>query len=188
MHAVSKECRLKKLSYNVALGGLISALSILIMFLTGIIPFGVYAFPAIAGAVLVVIAIESGFKWSLLAYGAVALLSLLITPDIEAKMLFIFFFGYYPTLKAKLESIKLRALEWLTKLLVFNASVIIAYLIIIQIVGFDIVTENLGDFGKWAPLVVLAAANFTFVIYDIALTRVISTYMHFRPQITKRFK
>ena len=93
----------QKNSYRVALGGLITALSILFLLMTGFIPFGTYALPTLAGAVLVAIVIEFGSKTALLTYMAVSLLAIFITPDREAALLFIMFFGYYPILKEKLE-------------------------------------------------------------------------------------
>ena len=78
-------------SGKIALGGLISALCLVCMFLTGLIPFATIALPAIAGVLLIVVVIELGKRWALLVYAAVSLLSILLTADMEAKLLFILF-------------------------------------------------------------------------------------------------
>lgn len=70
------------------------------MFLTGLIPIGTYALPAIAGVLLIVAVIEIGAKWAWMIYAAVAVLSLLFAADKEAALLFVLFFGYYPVLKS----------------------------------------------------------------------------------------
>ena len=82
---------------KVALGGVLAALSLTFMLLT-FFPFATYALPAIAGAVLIPFVVEVNAKSAWLVYAAVAILSLFISPDIEAKTLFISLFGYYPIL------------------------------------------------------------------------------------------
>ena len=89
-------------SSQVAVGGMASGLCLLLMFLTGMIPFSEYACPTFAGLVLIAVAEEMGRKTALIVYGAVSLLSLLLTPSKEAAILFVFFFGYYPVIRAVL--------------------------------------------------------------------------------------
>lgn len=177
---------IKKVSYQVALGGIIAALCVVLMFLTGVFPFATYALPALAGMLLILPVIELGAKWAWLTYAAVALLSLLITPDREAALFFILFFGYYPIIKAKLETIKLRLLEWVVKLIIYNVGVVGAFLLAINIFGMNQVMDELGKYG--IPLF-MVVANITFVVYDIALTRLISQYLaQIRPRLFKRMK
>ena len=89
----------KTRSYAIALSGILSAICIVLMFCTGFIPIGVYILPAVAGLVVWIIYREISRKWALLCYAAVALLALLLTPDIESKLLFTGFFGYYPVIR-----------------------------------------------------------------------------------------
>ena len=49
-------------SGKVALGGMVTALCVVLMFLTGVIPIATYALPAVSGVLLVVIVIEMGAK------------------------------------------------------------------------------------------------------------------------------
>ena len=79
-------------SGKIALGGLLTALGVVLMFLTGLIPIGTYALPAIAGVLLIVAVIEIGAKWAWMIYAAVAVLSLLFAADKEAALLFVLFF------------------------------------------------------------------------------------------------
>ena len=107
-------------SYSTALGGIVASLAIVLMFFTGVFPFATYALPALAGLLMVVIVIDFDYKWALSVYAVVSILALLITPDREAAIMFIAFFGYYPTLKSIFEKLKSRVLEWILKFLVFN--------------------------------------------------------------------
>ena len=107
-------------SGKIALGGLLTALGVVLMFLTGLIPIGTYALPAIAGVLLIVAVIEIGAKWAWMIYAAVAVLSLLFAADKEAALLFVLFFGYYPVLKSFLERISNKVLSWISKFAVFN--------------------------------------------------------------------
>ena len=64
---------MKHKSSQVAVGGMASGLCLLIMFLTGLIPFSEYACPTFAGLVLIAVAEEMGRKTAFLVYGAVSL-------------------------------------------------------------------------------------------------------------------
>ena len=179
----------RKASFIVSLGGIVSALCIIIMFLTGIMPIFVYTLPALAGALMVIIVVEISIKWAFVTYATVSLLSLLITPNKEAVVLFIMFLGYYPIIKSLLERKKSRAYEWILKVLGFNISIIIAYQIIIRAFGMTDALDQFGNFGRYGALFLLVLGNIVFVIYDIALTKVISAYINsFRPKILRKFK
>lgn len=180
---------MKKLSYKVALGGVIASISMLIMFMTGLLPFLQYFCPMCAGALMIMIVVEVSKKWAFATYCAIAILSIFITPDKEAALLFIFLFGYYPILKSILESVKSRVLEWILKIMVFNISVVSAYLLIINVFGMAQVLEDFGDWGKYGIIIALIFANGAFIMYDFALSGVIDTYIKsFRPTFLRKFK
>lgn len=61
-----------KNSTKTAIGGIIAALSIVLMLLTSAIPTLTYAIPAIAGLLLVIIVIEVNKKWAFGVYFVVA--------------------------------------------------------------------------------------------------------------------
>ena len=81
-------------STQVAVGGLSSALCLLLMFMTGMIPFATFALPSLAGILLIVVVVENGIQTATLVYAAVSILSLFMCPDKEAAMMFICFFGF----------------------------------------------------------------------------------------------
>ena len=161
-------------SSRTALGGIIAALSVTMMLLTTVIPVLSYALPAIAGVLLILIVIEVDKKWAFGVYAAVSLLSLLILPDKEAAMMYVFFFGHYPIMKAILEGKCKGFVLWLFKFLLFNVSVVAAYLIIIYV--FQLPFEEMEEYGKWAVYGLLGLGNIVFIVYDIALSRLVMLY------------
>ena len=176
-----------KKSAQVALGGLASALCLLFMFMTGMIPFATYVLPAAAGVVLVAVVCENGNRTALLVYLAVSLLSIFVVPDREAAFMFIFFFGYYPIIKEALDKITFFPLRFVVKQVIFNIAIITGYYFIIYALGMPDIMTDFGDFGKYSVYVLLGVGNITFIIYDFALKNIFFLYRHwFRPKILRR--
>ncbi len=176
-----------KMSGRVALAGIVCALAFIAMLLT-VIPVTEIALPAIAGALLILLVIELGVKWGFFGYAVVAILSLLMAPSIESRMLFVLFFGYYPVLKALLERIPFRPISWLLKFAVFNAAAVGGYFLLMSVL-LVVDPAEFVLFGVFLPGVFLIAGNLVFFLYDIGLTRWISLYLHFwRPRLQKLFR
>ena len=85
-----------------ALCGMVSALSLALMMFEGLVQVASIAMPALAGCLLIPIVAEAGLKWAFGSYGATAALCLLLTPDKEAALIYLLFFGDYPALCAVL--------------------------------------------------------------------------------------
>ncbi len=176
-----------KISGRVALAGIVCAVSFIAMLLT-VIPVTEIALPAIAGALLVVLVIELGVKWGFLGYAVVAILSLLMAPSPESRMLFVLFFGYYPVLKALIERIPFRSLGWVLKFLVFNIAIGGGYLLLMRVFS-AVDPAEFVLFGIYLPGVFLLAGNAVFCLYDIGLTRWISMYLRFwQPKLHKMLR
>ncbi len=162
-----------KQSKRVALCGMLTALSVVIM-LAAYFPYLTFTLPVFAGGVISIILFEINCKWALGAFFAAGFLSFLFCEK-EAAMLFLAFFGYYPIVKAKLECISSRITEYILKFLLFNVAIVLAYLIIIFVLGIPL--EGLGDFGKYTVFILLGIANFMFIFYDFALSVFYHDYM-----------
>ncbi len=171
-------------SKKVALGGIVTALSFILMFLTGLISIGTYALPALAGIALVIIVIELGNKWAWMVFAAVSILSVFFAADKEAAVLFVFFFGYYPILKENIERLSKKFLQYVIKFLVFNAAMIISFLVSVYIL--HIPSDSFIVFGISIPLVFLLVGNVVFLLYDYAVSEVISTYINKFHHMMKR--
>lgn len=174
-------------SGKIALGGLLTALGVVLMLLTGLIPIGTYALPAIAGVLLIVAVIEIGAKWAWMIYAAVAVLSLLFAADKEAALLFVLFFGYYPVLKSFLERISNKVLSWISKFAVFNVAVVACFFLAVNFLQLP--EDSFTVFGIYLPWVFLILGNAVFLIYDIALSGLVATYVEkLHHRVTKTLK
>lgn len=173
-------------SRRIALGGVFTALALVVMLLGGIFPFSTFSAPAIAGILIVPVAIEFGMKTGYLLYAAVGLLSFFLVPDKEMALIFLFFFGFYPLLKAQLERIRPKGLQWAAKLLVFNGCVLCMYGLILFVFSMGVVVEEFEEMGKAFAALLLFLGNLVFVIYDIALVRIVGLYCaKMRPRLMR---
>lgn len=164
-------------AFKVAFSASIAALSLVLMLLTGVVPVGTFAFPCFAGIFIASVVIEFGFKWAAGVYAVVALLSLFLSGDKEAVIYFILFFGYYPMLKGLIEGkIGNKIVQFILKLLVFNAAIIAAFFTASFLLAIP--PEEYTIAGFYVPWLFLIAGNIFFVIYDIAVTSVITYYIN----------
>lgn len=168
---------MKKLSFNIALGGIVSALCILLMFLVGVFPFFVYAFPMLCSLLICVVFYESGVKTALITYASICVLSLLLSADKESAIIFTALFGYYPIAKIYIDKISYKFLRLLLKLAIFNFTMLLSYHILIKIFGVVDLSEIAGEATDLSVLALLIIGNITFVFYDFAIKRLSDRYL-----------
>lgn len=145
------------------------------MISVAVVPFLTYALPAVAGVLIVFIVVEIDKKWAFGVFSAVAILAFLLVPDKEVAMMYIAFFGYYPIIKAVLESRLPAALSWIIKVLLFNLTMVAAYLVLIFVMGIEV--DEITEYGMIAVPMLLGAGSITFIAYDFALTQIITLYL-----------
>lgn len=153
--------------HSMALGGMMAALAVVIMCLGGLIPLATFACPVICMVILQFVtrlcSRRVGWAW----YGAVALLSLLMGPDKEAASVFLFF-GFYPLIKPKIDSCRLR---WLWKMLLFNGDVLLMYSLLIHLFGMAELAAEFHEMGLVLLILTLILGNVTFLLVDKILGR-----------------
>ena len=159
-----------KISYRVALGGIVSAFCLMGMFLTGVFPLLYLVLPMICGVLLLIIVNEVSTKWAWLTYITVSLLSLFVTYDKEAALIFIMFFGCYPIVQKFLNRLKPRLLRILVKLAIFNAVMFLYFRINVYVLGLTDLLEAVKDFGRYGAAILLIILNPFFLMYDYSLT------------------
>lgn len=161
-----------KTTQTISICGLFAALSVVIMLLSHI---GVltYTVPALAGALLVIIFLEFNIKNAFTVFFAVSVLSFLLCEK-EAALCYILFFGYYPLIKAFIERLKSKVAQWVVKILLFTASFSVVVVLTIFVLGVPV--DTMG-FGIYYIIAMIIAFEVMFVIYDFALTRVITFYL-----------
>lgn len=176
---------MRNISYRVALGGIVSALCLVTMFLAGIMPALYLLLPMIAGVLMMIIAVEVNTPWALLTYIAVSLLSLLITADKEAALIFILLFGHYPILRFYIQRIKLRIPRLIVKFAVCNVCVLAYFYITVYVFGLKEMLEEFDDLGRYGAYIMLALANVIFILYDFNLDLCYTTY---RKRLMPKFR
>ena len=160
----------KRPAYAVALCGLLAAVAVAVMALGTIIPVGTFCCPALAGLLLVPVLDLYGGGLALAWYGAVGILSLLLAPDREAALVFLFL-GYFPILKPCFRRIRPKALWIPAKLLLFNAAVAVLYGLLLFVVGMESVQAEFAAASHAMLATMLVLGNLTFFLYDILLDR-----------------
>ena len=146
----------------VALGGVLAALAVVIMSMGTLIPVATYVCPMLCALILKLVLNTCGKRIAWAWFGAVALLSLLLAPDKEAAAVFCAI-GYYPILKPGLDRKKF---SWLRKGLLFNASILALYWLLMHLFGLDQITAEFAEMGAVLTAVTLLLGNVTFFMLD----------------------
>lgn len=177
------------IGYVVSLCGVMSGLSLALMFILGMIPSFEYISPAIGGLLIWVIKKNLGAKYGFVSYLAVGILGLLLIPNPEPTMMFIFLLGYYPILREYLHKIKLKILQWVVKLAVFALPSVGAYMVLVHLFGLSYLLDDANDFGRYGSLVLLGMGTVAFIMYDIFLGLYYPFYDNvIKPKIQRRMK
>ena len=154
-------------AYSVALGGVLAALGVVVMCLGTLIPVATFLCPMVCMILAQVVMKTCGGKMGWAWYGAVAVLSLLLSPDKEAAAVFAAL-GYYPMVKPRLEK---RKLPWLWKGLLFNAVILALYWLLIHLFGLDALAEEFAEAGRVMTVVMLILGKVTFFLLDRVLSK-----------------
>ena len=174
------------IGYVVSLCGVMSGLALALMFILGMVPSFEYFSPGMGGLLIWMIRKELGVKYGLTSYLAVGILGLLIVPNYEATMMFLFLLGYYPIIREYLQKIKIKIFQWIVKLAVFAIPSVGAYTILIRLFGMEYLMEDVAEFGLYG---LLALGALAFILYDIFLGLVNPYYDKIiKPKIQKRMK
>lgn len=162
-------------SSKAALGGMIAALSIVVMLITYISPLLVYTAPPFAGLLLIVIVYEMGFGWACGTYAAISLLSVFLIADKEAALFFVMFFGYYPILKQLLTlKIKKQGIRLIVAFIIFNLS--LACTVFLGEKFFSVDYSELTNGGKAFFILFWGLMNAVFFVYDFLTDRLSLLY------------
>lgn len=127
----------------------------------------------IASFCVIIAVIEYGKGAPWMVYAAIAILSFLLIPNKLPAIFFALFFGFYPIVKEKLER-KNKVFRWVLKELIFNVclAVIITIYMLLFFQGVDIAIPL-----PWLITIAVLLCEAVFILYDIALTRIITFYV-----------
>lgn len=152
------------------LAAVLSALGVVILLVGSLVQVLDISMAVIASLLVVFAVIELRGPYPYLVYAVTSVLALLL-PMKSAAIVYLLFAGYYPIIKAAVEGHLSRTLAWVVKLLVFNLVLGVAVLLVVWLAFAEIPPEWVK---YWWLLLVLEPV---FVLYDIALTRLITVYV-----------
>lgn len=151
---------------RIALAGILAAFAVVIMCLGGLIPVATYVCPMLCCITQLIVLGFCGRRLAWTWYAAVSILSVLLSPDKEAAVVFLAL-GYYPLIKFSLEKYKVSPV---LKALFFNGSVFLAYSALIYLMGMHELAKENMEYGYAGLLLMLLLGNVTFFILDRLLT------------------
>lgn len=172
---------MKGQSRKIALCGVLCALAVVILLLGGLLAVAIYCAPLLAMAVLLPVLEEYGPGTAGAAYGAVAILALLLVPDRETALVYVFF-GWYPILRPRIAALPSLPVRLVCRLGVCGLSMFLLYGVTIRLLGLTAVTEELGGGWLTAALAVMGCA--VFLLLDLALGRLTVLW---RRKLRRRF-
>lgn len=169
-------------SQKIALCGVLSALSVVVLLVGNVLQIGTYAAPMLASFLLIPVLEDYGKKYALLLYAVVSLLSLFLVPDKELVL------GYYPVLRVRLNNIRRGVLRWMAKFGCFNAAVVVMYALLIVVLAPPELVQEFAAEGTPMLLALLALGNLSFWLCDRALTAITPLYrQRIAPRLKKKF-
>ncbi|MEY8385732.1 hypothetical protein AALC17_00365 [Oscillospiraceae bacterium 38-13] len=157
---------------SLALCGMLAALATALLCLSGIIPAAVLCGPILAMAVLLPVLEELGPGAAGTAYAAVSLLALLLTPDRETALVYLFF-GWYPILRPRIAALPSRPVRVLARLAVCSAVTLLLYGLVLRFMGL---TADLMAAAWYGNALLLAGGNVLFLLTDATLARLTNTW------------
>ena len=171
----------KNLTKKIALSAILSALGVIFLAIGSLIDVLDLSSAAIAGFVIVISVIEIQGKYPVLTYLVISVISALTLPNKLPAVFFIFFAGFYPIFKAYVERFHY-IIAWIVKFSIFNVflGIMILSVKFLSAKGFLPSFDNMTFFKYFNgnfKFILFAVANIAFLLYDIAMTRIITLYI-----------
>lgn len=172
-----------KKSKIIALSAIFAALGTVILFFGSATSVLDISCAAIASLLIMLANIELGGIYPFLIYAVTSVLSALLLPDKFGAVVYILIIGWYPLVKRVIERKLNKTLSWIVKLVIFNAALVLIFL-----AARFVLAEN--EFNTlWLMIGGAAISNLAFVLFDIALTRLVTLYLFkYRTRFRKIFK
>ncbi len=169
---------------KMTLSAVLAAMGVVLLLIGAIIEVLDLSMAALASFFCIFAVIEMGKGYPWMIYAVTGILAVIMMPQGLGGWFYLLFFGYYPIIKEKVEKL-FKPLSWTLKLVIFNMA-ITAYGLICYSLFFGEFEIMLNEFssilGENVSTAIIIAAiyavlNVVFIIYDIALTRLITLYL-----------
>ncbi len=157
---------------------MLAALGVILLYVGSIVQVADISMAVLASLLCVFAVIEYGTSAPWLVFGVTAVLSLVLLPQKSPAVVYTLFFGFYPILKERFEKYdRVRCIIF--KELVFNLALAVI------IVTMKFLFLEFADIPFMLYVIAIALCEVVFLVYDFALTRLISLYVY---KLRKRFK
>ena len=174
------EERVRKRTKYLTVSAMLTALSVVILSLGALIDVLDITTAIFASflCIYAVIELRGAYPW--LIWLATSILAFLLLPIKTPAIFYALFAGFYPILKEKLEKLK-PPISISLKLVTFHVCLAGIYLLL------SLFIPDALDLGGlwWLPILLYVLCLFCFVVYDFALTRLITFYL---VKMKKRFQ
>jgi hypothetical protein len=150
-----------------AKGGIITALGVILIYLSSIVPGNKLFLLSIASCLIPIAVITTNLKNSFIIYISTLILAFLMTGLTTAVIAYAFFFGIYGLVKYYIEKIGKLPIEFLLKIAFFNVCFYISYNIL------KLFLPSSFNF-KLSIFIFIIGAEFIFLFYDYFLTVMIA--------------
>ena len=155
--------------FHTALGGVMAAGSLALLWLACVAPSGRIGLTAAAGLFPMAAVLRRGRAAGGLCWAAASLLGLLLLPDKGVALLFLTFLGPYPVVKGWLETLERRSVEWGLKLCWFNLTLTLFWFAL-----QELFLPRAPDWLRGSAVLLYSLGSLIFVAYDIGLSRLIT--------------
>lgn len=153
---------------DITLGGILIALTIITLYLNLIIPINTFAILTISSCYVPIAIIKDNIKLGILVYVASSIIGFLIIP-LNIMIPFVLYFGIFGLVKFYIEKLKNLPLEIILKLAFSN---------LMLFLGYFLFTSFVGPINFKLPLwMLLILVQFVFIIFDYALTLIITSFI-----------
>ncbi len=160
---------MRKSTKRLTVASMLCALCFVLMLVGSFIDVMDLSAAALSSFIVIFAVIELRGAYPTLIWAVSSLAALLLLPNKLPAIYFLMFFGWYPIVKNIFEKLP-QILSWILK----TVSFALAFGIMLYVGEFFIGTDgNASELTVW--LVIIGTG--VFVIYDIALTKIITAYM-----------
>lgn len=164
-----------------------TALSVVLMFLGGILYIFSYTTPLLLGLLMMMVNKTFGKTSAVTTYFAASILAMILVTDKESVLLYVLFFGCYPIFKYKIDLLNSKLLRIFIKFLLFNFSLACAELLSYYAFGIPFFEDGIKSI--WIIFAFTAAMNIIFIMFEFLLNKYFILYVNkIEPKIKKLFK
>ncbi len=171
-------------SAKIALCGMVTALSVVLLLTSSIIPIMTYAAPLLCGLLLVPVQLEFNRRSAFLTFLATAILTLILGFDKELAFFYLFL-GYYPLVKWSFDR-KKKPWSTLLKLAFFSFALLAMYAFLTYVLHVTAVVADFEDMGRVMTFFFFILMVICLMLFDRLITPLTILYVtRYQPKLRK---